>query len=62
MTNGAVVCTLAIFQFVRQSLQMYHATKQWQLNRYMSLFVKQGLLYFLAYVQSFFPLPSKVEN
>ncbi|KAF8549537.1 hypothetical protein OG21DRAFT_1488441 [Imleria badia] len=48
MTHGAVVCTLAIFQFVRQLLRMYHATKQWQLNRYMSLLVKQGLLYFLA--------------
>ncbi|KAF8553298.1 hypothetical protein OG21DRAFT_1497777 [Imleria badia] len=48
ITHGGVMCTLAIFQFVRQSLQMYRATKQWQLNRYMSLLVKQGILYFIA--------------
>ena len=41
---------LAIFQFLRQSFHMYRATKQWQLNRYMGLLVKQGILYFIAYV------------
>ncbi|KAF8554013.1 hypothetical protein OG21DRAFT_1497329 [Imleria badia] len=50
ITHSAAVCMLAIVQFVRQSLQIYYATKQWQLNRYMSLLVQQGILYFLAYV------------
>ncbi|KAF8442255.1 hypothetical protein L210DRAFT_3536164 [Boletus edulis BED1] len=27
---------------------MYRATRQWQPNRYISLFAKQGILYFLA--------------
>ena len=50
ITHSGAVCTLAIVQFVRQSLQMYRATKQWRPNQYMSLLVKQGILYFLAYV------------
>ena len=33
---------------------MHKATKQWQPNHYMQLFVKDGILYFLAYVS---PLP-----
>ena len=58
LTHGAALCTLAIFQSVRQSLQMYHVTKQWQLNRYMTLLVKQGILYFFVCVpvSSFPPL------
>ena len=31
---------------------MHRATKSWQLNQYMSLLVKQGILYFLMYVLS----------
>ncbi|KAF8452684.1 hypothetical protein L210DRAFT_3519364 [Boletus edulis BED1] len=27
---------------------MYTVTKQWQLNRYMNLFAREGILYFLA--------------
>ncbi|KAG9311422.1 hypothetical protein JVU11DRAFT_8535 [Chiua virens] len=27
---------------------MYRATKEWQLNRYINLLVKQGILYFVA--------------
>jgi len=48
MTHAAAMCILAIAQFVRQSLQMRRATKVWQLNRYMNLLVKQGILYFLG--------------
>ena len=29
---------------------MYKATKKWQPNQYMQLFVKDGILYFLSYV------------
>ncbi|KAF8551159.1 hypothetical protein OG21DRAFT_1513128 [Imleria badia] len=57
MTQGAVLCILAIVQCVRQSLRMHHATKEWQLSRYMILLVKQGVLYFFAHVPiSSFPL------
>ncbi|KAF8553297.1 hypothetical protein OG21DRAFT_1261156 [Imleria badia] len=48
MVHGATMCILVIFQFVRQSLQIYRATKHWQLNRYTNLLVKQGIFYFLA--------------
>ncbi|KAN0092667.1 hypothetical protein V8E55_003451, partial [Tylopilus felleus] len=48
ITHGAIVCVLAVVQSVRQALQMYRATKQWQLDRYMNMLVTQGLLYFFA--------------
>ena len=53
--HAAVVCIFAIVRFVQQSLQTYRLTKQWQLNRYLRLLVRQGILYFLSYV---FPLRS----
>ncbi|KAG9315358.1 hypothetical protein JVU11DRAFT_4503 [Chiua virens] len=45
---AVALCLLAIIQFVKQSLQMYRITKQWQPNLYMKLLVKQGVLYFFA--------------
>ena len=48
--HGGVMCTFAIVQFMRQSLQMHRATKQWQLNRYMILLIREGILYFIVYV------------
>ena len=67
ITNGAVMCILAIVQSVRVSLQMDSVTRQWQPNRYMNLLVKQGILYFLAYVRILShlfcpPLPPKLAN
>ena len=50
MTHGAAMCSLAIAHSLRQSLQTYRVTKQCQLNRYTTLLVKQGILYFIAYV------------
>ncbi|KAF8126741.1 hypothetical protein EV363DRAFT_1401554 [Boletus edulis] len=35
-------------QFLRQSLRMYRATKQWQLSRYMNLLFREGVIYFLV--------------
>ena len=52
--HGAAVCILGIVQFVIQSRQMYRVTRQWQPNRYMVLLVREGILYFFAYV--LFPL------
>ena len=46
---------------------MYRATKQWKLNQYMGLLVKQGIFYFLVYVLSHAfppcpPLPPGLAN
>lgn len=50
LTYDGTTCILAIVQFVKQSLEMYRVTKQWQLNRYMVLLTTHGIFYFLAYV------------
>ena len=67
ITHGAVMCILAIGKFVRESHEMYRATKQWKLNQYMGLLVKQGIFYFLVYVLSHAfppcpPLPPGLAN
>ena len=48
-----VMCLLVISQCLRQSLQLYKATKRWQLNKYFKLLVNQGLLYFVMWVFAF---------
>lgn len=51
VVNGATMCILpAITQFVKESLQMYRVARQWRLNQYVNLLVKQGILCLLAYV------------
>ncbi|KAF9232805.1 hypothetical protein BU15DRAFT_80792 [Melanogaster broomeanus] len=50
---GILLCGLAIAQFVRQSLQMHKAIKQWRSDRYMTLLVRESILYFLAYALLF---------
>ena len=50
---GTAMCTLVTVKFVKDSLQMYQATRKWQLNRYMNHLVRDGLLYFLVYVPQF---------
>ncbi|KAF8843543.1 hypothetical protein BDN67DRAFT_964367 [Paxillus ammoniavirescens] len=47
---GVILCTLAVAQFVRQSLDMYKAIKQWQPNRYLELLTRESVLYFIAYL------------
>ena len=54
LAPSTVMCILVAAQFVRDSLQMYQATRTWQLNRYMNLLVRDGFLYFLVYVPLFF--------
>lgn len=58
---AAVTCVLVIIQFVRQSLQMRRATKQWHLNRYMNLLSRENIIYFLVYV-SFNPARPRKTN
>ena len=47
---GVTLLILAVTSTLRQLLVMYNATKQWQPNRYMEQFTKDGILYFVAYV------------
>ncbi|KAF8547043.1 hypothetical protein OG21DRAFT_1573935 [Imleria badia] len=53
MTHSAAMCIFAIAQFVRQSLEMYRMTKQWQFSYYMKFLVKQGILYFFYILNGF---------
>ena len=41
---------LAVIPTLKESVVLYKATKQWQPNHYMQQLVKDGMLYFLAYV------------
>ena len=43
---------------MKESVEMYEATKQWQPNRYMQQFVRDGIIYFLMYVTPFPPSPT----
>jgi len=45
--NISALCAFTFLQFVIQSLEMYRVTKRWELNRYINLMVKQGLIYFV---------------
>ena len=45
---SAVLLILAVIPTVKQSVMLYKATKQWQPNCYMQLFVKDGFFYFLV--------------
>ncbi|KAF9237825.1 hypothetical protein BU15DRAFT_62848 [Melanogaster broomeanus] len=49
---SVLLCGFAVVHFVRGSLQMHRAIKQWRSNRYMELLVQGSLLYFVAYVVS----------
>ena len=63
ITLGAFMCLLIAIRFMKESLQMYNATKRFQLNCYMNLLAREGIIYFLAYVHaSLFYLPSPKVN
>ena len=47
---GILLLILAISQTLRRSIGMYKMTRQWQFNKYMKLFVKDGMLFFVLYV------------
>ena len=50
---GTAMCILVIAKFVRDLLQMHQATRKWHLNRYLSLLIREGIVYFLVYVPLF---------
>ena len=57
ITLGALMCLLVALKFIREAHQVYKATKRFRLNRYMNLLFREGMIYFLVYVQvSSFPL------
>ena len=45
---------LAVIQTMKQSVDMFKATKQWQPNKYMQQLVTDGILYFLVYASLFY--------
>ncbi|KAF8126809.1 hypothetical protein EV363DRAFT_1173849 [Boletus edulis] len=45
---STVLCSLVVVRFVRESVQIYRATDKWQPNRYLTLIVKDGLLYYFS--------------
>ncbi|KAF8419134.1 hypothetical protein L210DRAFT_3577675 [Boletus edulis BED1] len=47
---SALLAILAVFQTLKQSFEMYKATKQWQPNRYMQKLAKDGILYLIVNV------------
>ena len=47
---SVMLLVLAAISTLRESVMMYKATKQWQPNHYMQLFMKDGIVYFLVYV------------
>ncbi|KAF9237827.1 hypothetical protein BU15DRAFT_75620 [Melanogaster broomeanus] len=49
---NVLLCGFAVVHFVRESLQMHRAIKQWRSNRYMELLVQGSMLYFTAYLPS----------
>ena len=50
---SATLLILAITQTLKESINMYKATKHWQPNRYMQRLVRDGIIYFLVYVFRF---------
>ena len=47
---GVMLLILALISTLKESVVLYRATKQWHPNCYVQQIVKDGILYFLAYV------------
>ena len=58
---GVVLLILAATKTLKQSIDMYKATKHWESNKYMTLLARDGILYFFLYVFFFFR-PSLSSN
>ena len=63
ITLGALMCLLVVLKFIKEAHQMYKATKHFCLNRYMNLLFREGMIYFLVYVQvlSFPPFSTSMQ-
>ncbi|KAF9232813.1 hypothetical protein BU15DRAFT_67130 [Melanogaster broomeanus] len=42
---STLLCSLAVGQLVRESLQMHQAVKRWRSNRYLELFARESILF-----------------
>ena len=51
-TLAALMFVLAVARLSMDSYREYKAIKRWKTNQYISLLVREGILYFLAYVPS----------
>ena len=51
---NASLFTLVVVKFARESFQMHRVTGKWQLNKYLHILLREGFLYFLAYVSYFY--------
>jgi len=47
-TYGAILCSLMVGKFARDLLQSHQGTRKWHFNRYITLLVRDGVLYFLV--------------
>jgi len=52
ITISGVLCSFALIQFTRDSLQARKALGKWQSNRYMKLLAQESILYFVAILLS----------
>jgi len=50
VTLSALLLILAAVRFCMEAVQSYRMTKQVQVNKYIQLFFKEGILYFLAHL------------
>ena len=51
---GVALLVLAVIPTLKQSVEIYRATKAWQSNKNMRGLTRDGILYFLVYVATFF--------
>ena len=49
---ATLMCLLTVIRLIRELLQMYRITKQFEISHYLSLLTRDGMLYFLAYVHA----------
>ncbi|KAF8420300.1 hypothetical protein L210DRAFT_3574716 [Boletus edulis BED1] len=56
---SAILSIMVVAQSMKQSLQMYRVTRKWELNRYVALLVRDGVLYFFVYIV---PAPPRIAN
>ena len=47
---SGMLLVLAVTRTLKQLVDMYGATKQWQPNRYINQFARDGIYYFIVYV------------
>ena len=53
---------LAVIPTIKQSIDMFKVTKQWQPNKYMRQLVTDGILYFLLYASLFYFIFPFISN